>query len=289
GSVGQLRERRQPPRVGPGRERLLELLRGHTQRPGVEPESLLDPTRFRHTLRTQTDHANAMRCELDGETSSERLHGRHRRTGAPHEWRAGTRGSSGDGHDHSRSVWNHAPRGQARGQKVRPRVGRDRQGELLDIQLDQGRPILRVRDADRVERDIDPSRPVDDGLEVRAHGLFVEGVHFRGRGESSGGSDFPGDGFDRRLAAPCQKELRPLAREGAGDRSADRASGAVDYGVLVLQQQGVLLPIPNYFEGFLTKSWASTGMTTTVKGVPASSLTCGKGLPNSLPPTIELS
>src|SRR5262249_43920011 len=37
----------------------------------------------------------------------------------------------------------------------------------------------------------------------------------------------------------------------------------------------------------LMASQSSTGMTTTVKGVPASSVTIGSGLPNSLSPSIE--
>jgi hypothetical protein len=57
------------------------------------------------------------------------------------------------------------PCGQACGQEVRPRVGRDRQGELLDIQIGQTDiPNLRIRDADCVERDIDAARLIDHGL-----------------------------------------------------------------------------------------------------------------------------
>jgi hypothetical protein len=40
------------------------------------------------------------------------------------------------GHDHSRFVRDHPPGGQARDQEVRRRVGRDRQRELLDIEVD---------------------------------------------------------------------------------------------------------------------------------------------------------
>ena len=36
----------------------------------------------------------------------------------------------------------------------------------------------------------------------------------------------------------------------------------------------------------MARLW-STGMTTTANGVPASSLNCGKGLPNAFPPTIS--
>jgi hypothetical protein len=40
---------------------------------------------------------------------------------------------------------------------------------------------------------------------------------------------------------------------------------------------------------YLTANLSSTGMTTTVNGVPASSLTCGSGEPKALPPTIAFS
>jgi SnoaL-like domain len=40
-----------------------------------------------------------------------------------------------DSHNHPRLFLNHAPRGQARRQKVRPCVARNRQGELLEIEF----------------------------------------------------------------------------------------------------------------------------------------------------------
>jgi hypothetical protein len=43
------------------------------------------------------------------------------------------------------------------------------------------------------------------------------------------------------------------------------------------------------FQPYLTANLSSTGMTTTVNGVPASSLTCGSGEPKALPPTIAFS
>jgi hypothetical protein len=67
--------------------------------------------------------------------------------------------------DHPRFIRDHPPGRQARGQEVRRSVGRDRQGELLDIQLDQRHTHnLRIRDPDRVERDIDAARLIDHGL-----------------------------------------------------------------------------------------------------------------------------
>src|SRR5262245_50150566 len=68
------------------------------------------------------------------------------------------------------------------------------------------------------------------------HGLLVERVDLRRLGGSASGNDFLGDRFDWRQLAPGEKKLCPLARKGACDRAADRASGSVDHSVLVLQQ-----------------------------------------------------
>ena len=59
------------------------------------------------------------------------------------------------------------PPGQACGQEVRPRVGRDRQQEVRGIQIEEGdAEDLRVRDADGVERDVDAARLIDDLLQM---------------------------------------------------------------------------------------------------------------------------
>ena len=63
------------------------------------------------------------------------------------------------------NLFDHPPSRQAYGQEVRHSVGRDRQGELLDIQLYQRHTQnLRIRDPNRVERDIDAARLFDHGL-----------------------------------------------------------------------------------------------------------------------------
>src|SRR6266852_632410 len=62
--VSHLRERRKPSRVGPACEQLVELFPGHSRCLGVSPEAFLDPACLRHPLWSQTDHANALRCEL---------------------------------------------------------------------------------------------------------------------------------------------------------------------------------------------------------------------------------
>jgi hypothetical protein len=76
---------------------------------------------------------------------------RHRQTEASHQWDARPQVECGDGHDHPRAIRDHPPGRQACGQEVRRGVGRDRPGQLRDIQIDQrDTQNLRVRDADRV-------------------------------------------------------------------------------------------------------------------------------------------
>ena len=131
---------------------------------------------------------------------------------------------------------DHPPGRQACGQEVRPRLGRDREGELLDIQLDQRYAHdPRVRDPDRVERDVDTACRVDHGLQMLVHRLLIERVDLRRLGGSAGGSDVLGDHFDGGQVAPGEKHLGTLRRKGACDRAADPASSSVDHRNLVLQ------------------------------------------------------
>jgi hypothetical protein len=120
----------------------------------------------------------------------------------------------GGGHDHPRFVRNHPPGRHACGQEVRRRVGRDRQGELLDIQLDQRHTQnLRPRHPNRVERDIDAARLINHGLQMLVHSLLVESVDLRRLGGSAGGNDVLSDRFDRCPEAPGEKKRGPLARK----------------------------------------------------------------------------
>src|SRR5262249_23327181 len=103
---------------------------------------------------------------------------------------------------------------------------------------------LRVRDADRVERDIDAPRLVDHGLKMLVHSLLFESVYLRRLGRSACGMDFLGDIFDARPASPREKELRPLARKGTRDGAADPAARSVDHRNLVLQHHLGFLSVP---------------------------------------------
>src|SRR5215208_8298011 len=76
------------------------------------------------------------------------------------------------------------------------------------------------------------------------HSLLVESVDLSRLGGSAGGNDVVGDRFHRCAQAPGQKKVGPLARKGACDGTADRASGAVDHRDLVLQHQLWFLSVP---------------------------------------------
>ena len=138
---------------------------------------------------------------------------------------------------------NHPPGGQAGGQKVRSRVGRDRQGELLDIQLDQrDTQNLRIRDPDRVERDVDAARLVDHGLQMLSTACSSRAS------TSAASADPPAETMSLATAStgarwrPVRKSLAPSTRKGACDSAADRASGSVDHRNLVLQHHLWFLP-----------------------------------------------
>src|SRR5688572_13118172 len=76
------------------------------------------------------------------------------------------------------------------------------------------------------------------------HSLLVEHVDLRRLGGSADGNDVIGDRFDRCPLAPGEKNLRPLARKRACDRTADRAPGSVDHRNLVVQHHLWLLSVP---------------------------------------------
>ena len=116
---------------------------------------------------------------------------------------------------------------------------------MLDIQVDQrDTQDLRIRDADRVEGDVDAPRVVDHELEMPFHGLFVESIDLRRLGGSAAGNDFLGDTFDRCQVAPGEEEIGPLSRKGPCDSAADPASGSVDHRNLVLQHHLWFLSVP---------------------------------------------
>jgi hypothetical protein len=157
---------------------------------------------------------------------------------APPSRRAGRHppGNGSQSQDRTGALAAHAPGRGGRGDEVRARVEGDRAGEVVGGQLGQ-RPAARGRPgADRVERDVDASRPLDHGVEVLLHGPLVQCVDLRRLRDAAGGDDRLGDGIHLRRIPAGQEEPGALASERAGDCGADRASGGVDHGGLVLEQ-----------------------------------------------------
>ncbi len=81
------------------------------------------------------------------------------------------------------------------------------------------------------------SRSLDHAGEVLLHRGRVQRVDACRLGDAAGSDDVLGDRVQLRQVASCQEEPCPLARERPGDGAADRASGRVDHGGLVLEQQ----------------------------------------------------
>jgi hypothetical protein len=124
-------------------------------------------------------------------------------------------------------------------------IGRDREGELLEIQLDQRHAqSLRIRDPDRVERDIDPTRRVDHRLQMPVHGLLVKSVDLRRVGGSAGRLDFVGNRCHGRPLSPGKKNLGPFPRKRARHGAADRTSCSVDHRNLLFQHHLAFLSVP---------------------------------------------
>ena len=110
-------------------------------------------------------------------------------------------------------------------------MGRDRQGEPLEVEVDQRDTQDRVvGDADRVERDVETVSLVDYFAEVVVGGLLVEGVDLGRVGRSASGDDLLGDELDgrqgrpvRKTSAPSDANVRATAPPIAASRSVDLA------------------------------------------------------------------
>src|SRR4029453_2957602 len=67
------------------------------------------------------------------------------------------------------------------------------------------------------------------------HSPLIKNVDLRRLGGSASGNDVSSDLFDGCQAAPGEKQLGPLAREGEGNSAAYGAAGSVDHRNFVLQ------------------------------------------------------
>src|SRR5215831_5356211 len=91
--------------------------------------------------------------------------------------------------------------------------------------------------------------------------LLVESVYLRRLSRSAGGNDVLDDRFDRRPLAPGEKKLGSLARSGARDSPADRASRSVNHRNLIAQHH---LWFPCFgFPGLKTASVVATASAST--------------------------
>src|SRR5262245_18267189 len=137
--------------------------------------------------------------------------------------------------DDPRALLDHVAARGPGGDERRADGGDD--GPLVDGQghLDQWR-ALDIAHRDQVERDVEAARVGDDSFGVRVDRILVEGVDLGGGDAPAAGPDLVRQPIQRRLRPPREVDGGPLAREAASDRAPDRAGGAVDDGVLVLEQ-----------------------------------------------------
>src|SRR5215218_5918703 len=84
---------------------------------------------------------------------------------------------------------------------------------------------------DEVEGHVDAADPRRHGL-----GVLVDCVEFGHLRRPASGRDVGGDCLERRAGATGEEDPRALPSEGPGDAAADTPTGAVDNGVLVLEQ-----------------------------------------------------
>jgi hypothetical protein len=122
---------------------------------------------------------------------------------------------------------------------MRRHPGRDRAHKILARHLRQ-RHQLDVPDRDGVEGDVDASGACGHGIRVFIDRPLVEGIDSHGLCRSSRGADLLGHPVEALWGSTGEEHFSALAGEGAGHRAADRASPAVDHGILVFKQHYIL-------------------------------------------------
>ena len=120
--------------------------------------------------------------------------------------------------------------------------------EVLQRQLHQRGALHTVlRHGDRVQRNVKAARLPHDLPGVGLDGFLVQGVHHRGLRQATGFRDLLGQRVKRFAVAPGEEHPSSVTGEPPRDRGTDRTGGAVDDGILVLQQH-VAFP-PNTLPG----------------------------------------
>jgi hypothetical protein len=104
---------------------------------------------------------------------------------------------------------------------------------VLQSQLGEWR-ALDVRDADRIQRDVDAAGLGRDGVGVLGHRFFIERIDLR---HVSG--NFTGDLVERGAGATGEENPGALTGECARHRAAYRACAAVDDRRLAFKQHSV--------------------------------------------------
>jgi hypothetical protein len=94
---------------------------------------------------------------------------------------------------------------------------------VLEGQLGERR-ALHVRDAERVERDVDAAGLRRDGIGMKIDGAFVHRVEQRDLGRAARREYIGGDVFELGERASGEEHPRPLPGKGAGNHAADGAS-----------------------------------------------------------------
>src|SRR5436190_23313584 len=117
-------------------------------------------------------------------------------------------------------------------QELRPHRVHDRLKEILKRYFSQR--LLNVAQPDDVERDVNTCLP-GHCIYIRVNGLLVEGIYDGCLGYAAIRADVLCDLVDLRLGMTREEDLCPLAGEGAGDRTADRATRAIHDGGFVFQ------------------------------------------------------
>src|SRR5260221_4283875 len=110
----------------------------------------------------------------------------------------------------------------------------DRQRERFLLHLD-GRHPVGVAESNGIEGDIDAPGCSDHFAEVVLYCSLVERIDLRDLSHSSRVGDVLRHGLKRSQGATSKEDLRSLAGEGAGNRTADGSSRSVDHGVLLLK------------------------------------------------------
>src|SRR5918998_2968948 len=103
------------------------------------------------------------------------------------------------------------------------------------------RLALNVLHADGIEQDIDATGLPGHGICVLLDGLLVQSIHLSRLRYPTSGADLFGHLLEGGEGSTGEEDVCPLAGEGAGHRTADRAPSPVDHGSLVLEQHLDLL------------------------------------------------